>query len=69
MPKRDGLEVLTKIKSDQRTKIIPVVLLTSSKEEKDIVNSYKLRVNCYKLNLWSLTLCKSGFRFRAQLGC
>ena len=47
MPKIDGLEVLTKIKSDQRTKIIPVVLLTSSKEEKDIVNSYKLGVNSY----------------------
>jgi two-component system response regulator len=47
MPKVDGLEVLTKIKSDQRTKIIPVVLLTSSKEEKDIVNSYKLGVNSY----------------------
>lgn len=47
MPKVDGLEVLTKLKSDQRTKIIPVVLLTSSKEEKDIVNSYKLGVNSY----------------------
>ena len=47
MPKVDGLEVLTKIKSDQRTKIIPVVLLTSSKEERDIVNSYKLGVNSY----------------------
>lgn len=47
MPKIDGLEVLTKIKSDQRTKIIPVVLLTSSKEERDIVNSYKLGVNSY----------------------
>ena len=47
MPKVDGLEVLTKIKSDQRTKIIPVVLLTSSKEEKDIVNSYQLGVNSY----------------------
>jgi len=47
MPKIDGLEVLKKIKSDERTKIIPVVLLTSSKEDKDIIESYKLGVNSY----------------------
>lgn len=47
MPKVDGIEVLRKIKSDKRTKIIPVVLLTSSKEEKDIVESYHLGVNSY----------------------
>lgn len=47
MPKIDGLEVLKKIKSDQRTKIIPVVLLTSSNEDKDIIDSYKLGVNSY----------------------
>lgn len=47
MPKIDGLEVLKKIKSDERTKIIPVVLLTSSKEDKDIFDSYKLGVNSY----------------------
>jgi two-component system response regulator len=47
MPKIDGLEVLKKIKSDERTKIIPVVLLTSSKEDKDIIDSYKLGVNSY----------------------
>src|SRR5665647_2728073 len=41
MPKIDGLEVLKKIKSDERTKIIPVVLLTSSKEDKDIIDSYR----------------------------
>jgi CheY-like chemotaxis protein len=47
LPKVDGLEVLKAIKSDARTKIIPVIVLTSSKEEKDIVNSYRLGVNSY----------------------
>jgi two-component system response regulator len=47
MPKVDGLEVLRKIKSDERTKIIPVVLLTSSKEDKDILEGYRLGVNSY----------------------
>jgi len=47
MPKVDGLEVLREIKSDDHLKIIPVVVLTSSKEEKDIVESYKLGVNAY----------------------
>ncbi len=47
LPKVDGLEVLRKIKSDERTKDIPVVVLTSSKEEKDRVESYRLGVNSY----------------------
>lgn len=47
LPKVDGLEVLRQIKSDERTKIIPVVVLTSSKEEKNIVGSYRLGVNSY----------------------
>lgn len=47
LPKVDGLEVLKRIKSDERTKKIPVVVLTSSNEEKDIVESYKLGVNSY----------------------
>ena len=47
LPKVDGLEVLRKVKSDERTKVIPVVVLTSSKEEKDIIESYKLGVNSY----------------------
>src|SRR5208282_3151258 len=42
LPKVDGLEVLQKIKSDERLKIVPVVVLTSSREEKDMVRSYKL---------------------------
>jgi two-component system, response regulator len=47
MPKVDGLEVIRKLKSEKRTSMIPVVLLTSSKEEKDIVESYRLGVNSY----------------------
>jgi two-component system, response regulator len=47
LPKVDGLEVLKRIKSDERTRIIPVVVLTSSREERDIVESYKLGVNSY----------------------
>jgi DNA-binding response OmpR family regulator len=47
LPKVDGLEVLQQIKSDEKLKIIPVVVLTSSREEKDMVASYKLGVNAY----------------------
>jgi len=47
LPKVDGLEVLRQVKSDERTKTIPVVVLTSSREEKDVLESYKLGVNSY----------------------
>ncbi|MGB9716442.1 MAG: response regulator [Thermodesulfovibrionales bacterium] len=47
LPKVDGLDVLKKIKSDERTKTIPVVVLTSSTEERDIIESYQLGVNSY----------------------
>lgn len=47
LPKVDGLEVLKEIKSDEKLKLIPVVVLTSSKEEKDMVASYRLGVNAY----------------------
>jgi CheY-like chemotaxis protein len=47
LPKIDGLEVLRRIKSDDRTKVIPVVVLTSSKEERDLVESYRLGANSY----------------------
>src|SRR3972149_2796613 len=47
LPKVDGLEVLRRLKSDQRTRTIPVVVLTSSREERDIVESYQLGVNSY----------------------
>ena len=47
LPKVDGLEVLKQLKSDGKLRMIPVVVLTSSKEEKDMVASYKLGVNAY----------------------
>ena len=47
MPKVDGLEVLKTIKSDENLKIVPVVMLTSSREEQDVVKSYRLGVNAY----------------------
>ena len=47
LPKVDGLEVLRQIKSDPRTRAIPVVVLTSSREDRDIVESYHLGVNSY----------------------
>jgi two-component system, response regulator len=47
LPKVDGLEVLRRLKGDPRTKVIPVVVLTTSREERDIVESYQLGVNSY----------------------
>jgi CheY-like chemotaxis protein len=47
LPKVDGLEVLQQIKSDENLRLVPVVVLTSSREEKDMVTSYKLGVNAY----------------------
>jgi two-component system, response regulator len=47
LPKMDGLEVLTRIRTDERLKRLPVVILTSSKEEQDILRSYDLGANSY----------------------
>ncbi|MEY2562223.1 MAG: hypothetical protein QOH88_416 [Verrucomicrobiota bacterium] len=47
LPKINGLEVLKRVKSDPRTKLIPVVVLTSSREQSDVVQSYRLGVNSY----------------------
>jgi len=47
LPKVDGLEILQKCKTDPRTKNIPVVVLTSSREERDLIQSYNLGVNSY----------------------
>ena len=47
LPKVDGMEVLKRLKADPRTRTIPVVILTSSKEERDLINSYGLGANSY----------------------
>ena len=47
MPRMDGLQVLAKLKGVERTRTIPVVMLTSSREESDLLDSYKLGVNSY----------------------
>jgi CheY-like chemotaxis protein len=47
LPKINGLEVLQQVRSDQRLKLLPIVILTSSHEEKDLVRSYELGVNAY----------------------
>jgi CheY-like chemotaxis protein len=47
MPKVDGLEVLRQVKSDEKLKLIPIIMLTSSREEPDLIKSYRLGVNAY----------------------
>ncbi len=47
LPKKDGREVLAEIKTDERLKLIPVVILTVSKDEEDILKTYNLHANCY----------------------
>lgn len=47
MPKVDGIEVLRQLKTNEQTKLIPVVIMTSSSEEQDIISSYQLGVNSY----------------------
>jgi len=47
LPKVDGLQVLQQIKSDERLKMVPVIVLTSSHQEKDVIRSYQLGVNAY----------------------
>src|SRR5215216_2552534 len=47
LPKMDGLEVLRRIREDERTSLLPVVILTSSKEQQDLLEAYKNRANSY----------------------
>ncbi len=47
LPKMDGFQVLAKIRSDQRTRYLPVIILTSSKEERDLIEGYKCGANSY----------------------
>jgi two-component system, response regulator len=49
LPKMDGLDVLRRIRADERTNMLPVVILTSSKEEQDVINGYRLGCNSYVL--------------------
>ena len=58
LPKLNGKEVLTSIKTDEKLKKIPVIVLTSSSSEKDILDAYRLQANCYvtkPLNLHAFT--------------
>jgi len=66
LPKVDGIEVLKRLKADDRTRAIPVVMVTSSAECRDIVESYKLGVNSYvvkpvEFEQFSETVAKAGF--------
>ena len=47
LPKVDGLEVLRRIRADERTRVLPVVIMTSSRQERDIVEGYRLGINSY----------------------
>src|SRR6266496_2638745 len=47
LPKLDGLEVLRRLRADERTRLLPVVILTSSKEDEDLINGYSLGANSY----------------------
>jgi len=65
LPKVDGIEVLKQIKADERTRAIPVVMVTSSQEGRDITESYKLGVNSYvvkpvEFDAFSETVAKAG---------
>lgn len=66
LPKVDGLEVLHRVKANDRTRMLPVVILTSSKEERDIVEAYGLGVNSFiskpvEFGAFAETVAKLGF--------
>jgi len=66
LPKVDGMEVLRRIKGDEHTKAIPVVVLTSSKEDRDVIESYRLGVNSFiskpvEFEAFAKTVSELGF--------
>ena len=66
LPKVDGIEVLKRLKADDRTRAIPVVMVTSSAEGRDVAESYQLGVNSYvvkpvEFDAFSETVAKAGF--------
>ena len=70
LPKIDGIEVLRQVKSDPRTKTIPIVVVTSSAEERDSVDSYRLGVNSYvvkpiEFDAFAKTIADLGFYWLA----
>lgn len=69
LPKVDGLEVLQQIKCDPRTQAVPVVILTSSKQEQDMVQGYHLGANSYIQSRWTSTSSYRPSRSWAIIGC
>jgi two-component system response regulator len=66
LPKVDGLEVLRQIRRDERTRLLPVVIMTSSREERDVVESYKLGINSYIVKPVDFDQFSEAVR---QIGC
>ena len=66
LPKVDGLEVLRQIRGDERTRLLPVVVMTSSRQERDIAESYKLGINSYVVKPVDFQQFSEAVR---QIGC
>jgi len=69
LPKFNGLEVLQRIRSDPRTRRLPVVILTSSNEEQDLLSGYDLGANSYIANRWTTSNSPAPFAIWASTGC
>ena len=69
LPKVDGIEVLQRCKSDTRTKNIPVVILTSSMEERDLTDTYNLGVNSYVVKPVDFSQFTEAIRQLGRIGC
>jgi two-component system response regulator len=66
LPKVDGLEVLRQLRGDERTRVMPVVIMTSSRQERDIVETYKLGINSYIVKPLDFDQFSESVR---QIGC